>query len=203
MCGKFALTATTKDVEKLKSLKSNSYNFVPNPNLSPTQIIPIIKNNSPEELTPAKWGLIPSWSKDSSFANKLFNARAETIDEKPSFRNNFKSKRCLIPATSYYEWKPIDGTKKKQKYKISVKESPIFFFAGLWDIWFDENKNQVLSTTIITTEPNLVLTEIHHRMPVILSNESQDLWMNTNMRNEELKLLLNPIEDEFIIIESE
>lgn len=200
MCGSFALSAKTKDIEKLKSLNSNNYEFEPKTNIFPFQKIPIIKNTSKNELSEANWGLIPSWAKDKKIAKSLFNARAETINEKPSFRNSFKNKRCLIPATQFYEWKQVPNSKYKEKYIISVLNTEIFFFAGLWDIYYDENKLPILSTTIITTEPNTKMSAIHNRMPVILLFDTQDLWLENGLTNDELKSFLKPIDDDFILI---
>ncbi len=117
MCGRFALSATTKDIEKLlPGLKVKS-EIKPKFNISPTQSISIIKGGSENILDSAHWGLIPSWAKDKTIGNKMFNARTETIDEKPSFRSAFKSRRCIIPATEFYEWKKFEGSSKKQHTK--------------------------------------------------------------------------------------
>lgn len=201
MCGRFALTATTKEIEKLKPGLKIKYDYKPNPNFSPTMMIPIIKNTNVDEMEPAVWGLIPSWAKDSSFSNKLFNARAESLEEKPSFRNNFKSKRCIIPASCYFEWKNIEGSKKKQKFIIKSSNNDLLFFAGLWDIWVDNHGKQIQSTTIITCEPNLDLSDIHNRMPVILKTQAQDIWLAPNIDSQELKCLLIPYSECLLINE--
>ncbi len=201
MCGRFALSATTKDIEKLQPGLVSKVDIKPRHNISPTQNIAVIRNDLQFTLDSAHWGLIPVWSKDTKIGIKMFNARAETIDEKASFNNAFQKRRCLIPATSFYEWKTISGQTKKQPYEIKLSKNDIFFFAGLWEIWYDEEKKPLLSTTIITTEPNEIISEIYNRMPVILDNDSIDLWLAKNSDSKELKEILKPRKSEDMSVE--
>lgn len=201
MCGRFALSATTKDIEKLQPGFVSKVEIKPRLNISPTQNIAIIRNDSQLTLDSAHWGLIPVWSKDTKIGIKMFNARAETIGEKVSFKNAFQKRRCLIPATSFYEWKTISGQSRKQPYEIKLSKNDIFFFAGLWDIWYDEEKKPLLSTTIITTEPNAIMSEIHNRMPVIIENDSIDLWLSNNSDSSELKEILKQCKSEDMSVE--
>ncbi len=140
-----------------------------------------------------KWGLVPSWSKDVSTSKGLINARAETITEKPSFREAFKSHRCIIPASGFYEWQK-KGTAAKQPFYFYLKEREVFGFAGLWEEWVDKATGDLLETcTIITTEANEVLKPVHERMPVILKSESYNEWLDTKVKDTtKLQELLKP-----------
>lgn len=172
----------------------NDFNLEPNYNVSPSFVMPVITKNSPKKIQFMKWGLIPSWAKDPSIGNKLINARAESILEKPSFRNSFKNKRCLVPATGFYEWKKDENT--KIPYYFKPKDDSIFSFAGLYDVWVDAEGKEILSYTIITTEPNELMRPIHNRMPVILRIEDEDKWLYLNSKYSELIDLLKPSESE-------
>jgi putative SOS response-associated peptidase YedK len=124
-----------------------------------------------------KWGLIPSWSKDPSIGDRMINARAETLAEKPSFRNAFRRRRCLILADGFYEWKQIPGMKSKQPMFIRLKDENPFAFAGLWEIWSSPDGSEIRSCTIITTQPNSLIESIHNRMPVILPADAYPIWL--------------------------
>lgn len=129
------------------------------------------------EFTNLPWGLIPYWSKDDLFASKLINARAETLSGKPSFREAYKSRRCLIPTTGFYEWEKTDAGKQPHFFFLTEKE--VFGFGGLWEEWLDQESGEVVETcTIITTEANGLLGEIHHRMPVIIKEENYLEWLD-------------------------
>jgi putative SOS response-associated peptidase YedK len=144
-------------------------------------------------LTQLKWGLVPSWSKDAATAKGLINARAETITEKPSFREAFKSRRCIIPASGFYEWQK-KSTGVKQPFYFYLKEKEVFGFAGLWEEWLDKQTGELLETcTIITTEANEVLKPVHDRMPVILLPERYDEWLDAKVKDtKRLQELLKP-----------
>ena len=144
------------------------------------------------------WGLIPSWAKDPKIGNQMINARSETLSEKPSFRNAYKRRRCLVLADGYYEWQKIPGEKTKQPVYIRLKSQRPFAFAGLWEVWKGEGMDEPLrSCTIITCPPNAVLAEIHHRMPVILPAEAYAAWLAPDEQSSEaLQPLLVPYADE-------
>lgn len=195
MCGRFALSATTKDIEKLlPALKSNE-ELKPRYNIAPTQPIAAILNTSPNEISFIRWGLIPFWAKNKSIGNKLINARAETLLEKPSFRNLFKKRRCLIIADGFYEWKKISGEKRKIPYFIKMKSGEPFVFAGLWDKWKSPDQELITSATIITTSPNSDIKEIHNRMPVIVLPEDRTRWLSEEINTNHLQHLLIPYPD--------
>jgi putative SOS response-associated peptidase YedK len=138
----------------------------------------VVANNRPETLTHMVWGLIPFWAKDPSIGNKMINARAETLAEKPSFRNAYKRRRCLILTDGFYEWVKRPGEKAKTPYYIRMKDDSVFAFAGLWEEWQNkEDGSQLQSATIITTEPNELIAPLHSRMPVILPPENYQDWL--------------------------
>ena len=176
MCGRFNMTASEKELSKHFQLLGLpqyeiSYNIPPG-----QKILNIVKlNDISHKAVNLWWGLIPSWSKDRKISHQLFNARAETANLKPSFRNAFKKRRCLIPATGYYEWQKNETG--KQAFHIDREDQQIFAFAGLWEYW--ENENQTLySCTIITRESPPVLQTIHDRMPLILEQNDYADWLD-------------------------
>jgi putative SOS response-associated peptidase YedK len=127
-----------------------------------------------------RWGLIPSWAKDASVAARMINARSETAETKPAFRDALTNRRCLIPADGFYEWQRTG--KVKQPYCFEVNDGELFAFAGIWDCWTDANRNTVETCSILTTSPNAVTSAVHDRMPVILDPDSYDIWLDPGMR---------------------
>ncbi len=195
MCGRFTSKAKPKEIEKeFKISIPQDALFKPRYNIAPTQIIPAVLEQDGERIINGlKWGLIPHWSKDDSFASKLINARAETLSEKSSFRDAFKKHRCIIPASGFYEWnKKSSGT--KQPFYFYLKGKEVFGFAGLWEEWLDkESGEQIETCTIITTEANKVLEPIHDRMPVILKPKNYEQWLDEKENDtDKLQKLLAP-----------
>jgi len=141
-----------------------------------------------------KWGLVPSWAKDPRIGNKMINARSETITEKPSYRKPLQSKRCLVPASGFYEWHAT-GT-GKVPYHIYLKDEPIFAFAGLYDRWIDPQGQPLDSYTIITTSANSFMERLHERMPVILSQEAEEEWLDPSTPLSRLMSLMAPFRAE-------
>jgi putative SOS response-associated peptidase YedK len=164
--------------------------ITPNYNVAPTQeVAAVVEDDDKRKLEMVHWGLIPSWAKDPAIGNKMINARAETVSEKPSFRSAFKKRRCLILADGFYEWKKTDDD--KQPYHVKMEDGSPFAFAGLWETWKDGP--EIRSCTIITTEANDLMNEIHHRMPVILPPEDYDMWLDPDFEEKEaLTSLLKP-----------
>ena len=139
------------------------------------------------------WGLIPSWAKDPKIGNRLINARSETLGEKPSFRTAYKRRRCLILADGFYEWQKQPGQTAKAPHYIVLKSGYPFAFAGLWEQWFSPDGSEIKSATIITTEPNELIAQLHNRMPVILPTQAYDRWLDCFDRSPaELRDLLVP-----------
>ena len=139
-----------------------------------------------------RWGLIPSWAKDPSIATKTINAMAETVAEKPAFRDALRLRRCLIPASAFYEWQS-SGPKHKQPFSIGMADDWVFAFAGLWESWVDPNGKVVESRTILTTKPNSLVADVHLRMPAILKREDYQLWLDPLSRTLPLSAIVwNP-----------
>lgn len=144
-------------------------------NIAPSQMIPIVREAAQgRELVMCKWGLIPHWAKEEKSKYHMINAKAETITTKPAFRDAFKTRRCLIPASGFYEWRKED----KQPFNVTVKQRPLFAMAGLWEHWEGEDGKVVESCTIITTDANNLLQPIHDRMPAIIPIDQYANWLN-------------------------
>jgi putative SOS response-associated peptidase YedK len=181
MCGRYRLSRRKQLVEEYFDCGSDEPDWTPRYNIAPTQPVAVIRQNPKEpvrELSLMRWGLIPSWSKDSSAAS-MINARSETASTKPAFRDALKSRRCLIPADAFYEWQRTGKT--KQPYCFEVNEGALFAFAGLWDRWKDAGGKWLETCSILTTTPNAVTSAVHDRMPVILDPDCYDLWLDPGM----------------------
>jgi putative SOS response-associated peptidase YedK len=193
MCGRFTLTVDPSEIADTFSNFEFPTQFAPRFNIAPTQPVLAIPNDAKNKADFFMWGLIPSWSKDPSIGNKLINARGETLAEKPSFRGSFKYKRCLILADGFYEWKSLPGGKTKTPYFIHMKDRKPFAFAGLWDEWHSPDGDSVRTCTIITTEPNELMSSLHSRMPVILHPKDYDFWLDpTPQTPDKLVHLIKP-----------
>lgn len=174
MCGRFTLRTPLHVLTRQFNLSAQTEWQLPlRYNIAPTQTIAaIVAAEQGRKLEMMRWGLIPSWSKDPSSGPPLFNARSETVAEKPSFRTALRRWRCLIPADGFYEWKK-EG-KQKLPFFIRRRDDQPFAFAGLWEQWQD-----IQSCTILTTAPNKLMKSLHDRMPVILSPNDYDFWLDT------------------------
>ena len=190
MCGRFTLTVDPAELQDAFGDYIFPDQFAPRFNIAPSQPVLAIPNNGKNMADFFMWGLIPSWSKDPSIANKLINARGETIAEKPSFRGGFKYKRCLILTDGFYEWKAVQGEKTKTPYYIHMKDRKPFAFAGLWDEWQSPDGGALRTCTIITTEPNELMSTLHNRMPVILDSADSSQWLDPAPRTPESLLPL-------------
>jgi len=182
MCGRFRLSRRKQLVEEYFESAPGEEDWSPRYNIAPTQPVAVIRQNPTEptrELSVVRWGLVPSWAKDSSGAAHMINARSETASEKPAFRDALKFRRCLIPADGFYEWQRSGRT--KQPYCFEVVGGKLFAFAGLWDRWRDPSGNPVETCSILTTTPNDVTAPVHDRMPVILDPDCYDLWLDPGM----------------------
>lgn len=186
MCGRFTL----RNPEGIKISSIDWYDLdyiVPRYNIAPSQdVLTVVERESTREATFLQWGLIPSWSKE---AKGIINARLETIDTKPSFKESFEKRRCLILADGFYEWER--NGKISQPYYFRMRDAAPFTFAGIWDRWQWQGRT-ITSCAIITTTANQLLAEIHHRMPVILPPESHNAWLREDSRAADLKELLVP-----------
>ena len=193
MCGRFTLTVDPAEAQENFNNFTFPEKFAPRFNIAPTQPILAIPNDEKFTADFFIWGLIPMWAKDPSIGNRLINARAETLAEKPSFRGSLKYKRCLILADGFYEWKSSDGKKSKTPFFIHMKDRKPFAFAGLWDSWNSPEGSQLKTCTIITTEPNELMSLLHNRMPVILHPRDYDKWLDPSSQTpDQLMPLLKP-----------
>ena len=173
MCGRFTLTATAEDLASHFELATVP-RLAPRYNIAPSQPVEVVRQqDGAQTLTPMLWGLIPSWADDPSIGNRMINARIETAAEKPAFRAAFRRRRCLIPATGFYEWTKANG---KQPYHFQLPGGGLFAFAGLWETWEKEG-GPIESCTILTTEANADVAPVHHRMPVVLSPSAYAVWL--------------------------
>jgi len=175
MCGRFGLYLESGIFRRF-DIEDTSVEIPLSYNIAPGMTSFVVTRNSPNKEELMKWGLIPPWAKDVRIGFKMINARAETILEKPSFRNPFKTKRCLVPFNCFYEWKQ-DG-KVKIPYLFHDKEHKYLSFAGLYEIAHDADGNEIKSFTSITTKANKTMGGIHERMPVILSPEEESIWLD-------------------------
>lgn len=195
MCGRYSLfTDYTVLIERFnietaridQDSYSKSYNVAPS-----QQVVSIINDGDKNRLGELRWGLIPSWAKDAKIGYKMINARAETIAEKPSFRNAFKKRRCLVVADSFYEWQRKGAEKIPMRIKLKTGEP--FAFAAIWESWTGPDNKTINSCSIVTTSPNALMESIHDRMPVILSKEDEKTWLDPRVEDFEiLKGLLKP-----------
>lgn len=178
MCGRFALTASPEQITEQFALATTPQ-LAPRYNIAPSQPVAAVRQNrdtKQRELVHFHWGLIPSWAKDPSIGYKMINARSETAAEKPSFRNALKYRRCLVPASGFYEWQKVG--KGKQPHYIHLAESEPFAIAGLWEHWQSADGSEIESVTLLTTTPNEVMRPLHDRMPVILHPDDYSLWLD-------------------------
>jgi putative SOS response-associated peptidase YedK len=177
MCGRFTLTVDPGQLQEAFPWVEIPEDLIRRYNIAPSQPAAVVPNDGKNRVDLHTWGLIPFWAKDPKIGNRMINARAETIAEKPSFKGSFKYKRCLVLADGFYEWQKIPGTKSKTPMYLRMKNKQPFAFAGLWDIWNSSDGSEIRSFTIITTEPNKLVAEIHNRMPVILPHSAYKDWL--------------------------
>lgn len=190
MCGRFSIaTPGPRLVEAFAVVRDGALfdDLAPRYNVAPSQHIPAIRLDAGERAACLlRWGLIPSWAQDEKLGYKMINARAETVAEKPAFRAAFKRRRCLIPATGFYEWRQANG---KQPYNVRRRDGAPFALAGLWEHWAHAGQ-AIESCTIIVTDANDLMRAIHDRMPVIITPKDYDLWLNPEVGDGERLLPL-------------
>jgi len=196
MCGRFTATFEFREIKVRWNLEGDLQEFSRRYNIAPSQQVPVIvRGDSGNELKVMRWGLIPSWAKDPSIGQRLINARAETLSEKPSFKRLLGKRRCLVPADGFYEWRK-EG-KRKVPVWVHLENKEPFAFAGLWDLWKPPEGDELYSFTIITTAANERLRPIHDRMPVMLESGSGEKWLDpTYTTFSTLSVLLQPFASE-------
>lgn len=199
MCGRFTREYTWKDVHDFLDLRLPAQMEIqPSWNVAPTQDSPVcrVAREGGHELATMRWGLVPFWADDVSIGSKMINARAEGIGSKPAFRAAVKSRRCVVPVSGFYEWKKIGEGKKqtKQPYYITPAEGRVLALAGLWERW-GRGDGTVETFTIITTEPNAMMRDLHDRMPAVLDRDGVSAWLDPELPPEEAVKLLRAAPD--------
>ncbi len=217
MCGRFVSSSNAEDIAKyfdVDQVSEQALEHQPNYNTAPTtDVFVVYSDGSTRSLDTFHWGLVPRWAKDLKIGNKMINARAETVAEKPAFRSAYKKRRCIMPADGFYEWNKPEGAKRKQPWFIHRPDGEPYAFAGLWEEWrgtlpsaggdgADANDEAeevtVRSSTIITGEPNEKMAELHHRMPVILPASAWAEWLDPATDPQRVAKLLVPAPKELI-----
>lgn len=204
MCGRYAFFAPQEAMVRAFGLEE-APELPQRYNIAPTQAVPAVRvagdaqgsagAGAARELVPLRWGLIPSWAKEPEVGNRMINARAETVAEKPSFRAALKRRRCVIPASGFYEWRKVpDGEGGgKQPWFIQHAEGEVLALAGLWESWTSKGGEETLETcTILTTAANAFMAPLHHRMPVILDGFALDAWLDHSLDPSGLGGLMQP-----------
>ncbi len=195
MCGRFVLISDLSIVTEEFDIREIVGDYRISANVLPGQHIAVVIHDGVNRLVQFRWGLIPSWAKDASISRKLINARAETLAEKPSFRNAFKKRRCLIIADGFYE--SLKEGKKKVPFYFRLKSGKPFGFAGLYETWVSLEGQTINTCTIITTEPNDVILPVHNRMPVIVPKDKKSFWIDPAVQNKaHLSSILQPYPSE-------
>jgi putative SOS response-associated peptidase YedK len=189
MCGRFSLTKDEITINQRFSVSGGGAPYIPRFNAAPGQHLAVITNQKPQEISLFRWGLIPFWAKDATIGNKLINAKSETAHEKPSFREAFKKRRCLVISDGFFEWKR-EGSEKIPHY-IFTEGHKLFAMAGIWESWKNQDGNPLHTFTILTTRPNDIMQNIHDRMPVILPEGEEENWLK-NDKTAEVQKLLKP-----------
>lgn len=191
MCGRYAFAPKPKQLKSLEKTVEVPAEPELRFNIAPTQTAYVIASDAPAHLQQMEWGLVPNWSADGKNSGKLINARAEGIEEKPSFREPIRTQRCLVPADSFYEWRKLSGT-KKIPYRIFLEDGDLLYFAGIWDVWKQGGITK-RTFSITTTTPNQEMSALHDRMPVLLTDaRSRQLWLSPLPLHEVLSLIHPP-----------
>ncbi len=194
MCGRFVSSSSPEQIAQYFDVDAMDEKLLergPNYNTAPTsEVLVVREDGTTRRLEAFRWGLVPSWAKDLSIGSRMINSRAETVATKPSFRKAFATRRCIIPVDGFYEWKAVPGEKKKQPYYIHRPDDEPFAFAGLWEQWRGPKdqpplEDPIRTCSIITTEANSKMAELHDRMPVILPQAAWGEWLSTEDQDTE------------------
>jgi putative SOS response-associated peptidase YedK len=191
MCGRFTIAVEAADLQQEFGIPEMPSDWTLHYNVAPTQPVAVLTDAKGRKIEYLRWGLIPGWAKDITIGNRLINARAETIMEKPSFRSAFLKRRCLILADGFYEWQRRPGQKgPSTPFRFQRKDEKPFALAGIWEIWHADEPDRILSCTIITCLPNELVAPVHDRMPVMFSAERGWDWLEWNSPAELQSLLV-------------
>ena len=181
MCGRFSLTADLGELARRFEFDGNLLDPESNYNVAPTQNVLTVIGGENRRGGFMRWGLIPHWAKTASIGSRMINARAETVAQKPAFRDAFRRRRCLVLADGFYEWQRAGSVRRPMR--IVMESGEPFAFAGIWSVWRDSEGNRIPSCTIITTEANDLLRPVHNRMPVILPREMEEFWLDPDVHD--------------------
>ncbi|MBI3297735.1 MAG: SOS response-associated peptidase [Elusimicrobia bacterium] len=192
MCGRYLQTADARTLAARFGLAKLGVELSARYNIAPGQAAPVVLLEGGRRLGLQRWGLVPAWAKDARVGLKLINARAETAAEKPAFRGVFQRRRCLVPADGFYEWRRAG--KAKVPVRFTRSDGALFAFAGLWDEWSSAEGGTLRTFTILTTEANTLVAPVHDRMPVILPEAAEGLWLDSSAKPHELQELLKPFD---------
>ncbi|GAB2490656.1 SOS response-associated peptidase [Algoriphagus taiwanensis] len=190
MCGRYSLSKSKIDLEERFQAEMLA-DFKPRYNIAPTQLVPVITSDSPKGFSFFYWGITPDFGQNKPVAQKLINAKAETVHEKISFKTSFQSRRCIVPADGFFEWKKL-GKKTKIPYRFTLRDESLFSFAGIWEEYEGLTGEIQHTFLILTTTPNSVVEEVHDRMPVILTRENEKKWLDKYSSETELLAMLKP-----------
>lgn len=194
MCGRYTITVTLEDLMARYFAENTGIPFLePRYNVAPGQLVPaVLSDGRRNRLGLLRWGLVPPWADDPKVGYKMINARAETVEERPSYREAYRSKRCLLPADGFYEWKKTPG-EKSRPFRIRLKTGGLFSMAGLYETWTAPDGSKLHTCAVLTTEPNGLMAGIHDRMPIILRPEDEPLWLDRRLGDPgKLRKLLVP-----------
>jgi len=198
MCGRYDLSDSPAAI-KARFKVAVVPEFEPNPDVRPTNLSPIVRRahgSEQREVALLRWGLVPSWARDLKFGSRCINARAETIGSMPAFRAAYRKRRCLVPVNAFFEWSGEPG--HKTKWRIGMRDEPLFALAGLWEWWKDPTSERGIETfTIVTTRANDLIAPLHDRMPVVITERDHERWLDANDAGLDL---LEPLPDEALRI---
>jgi putative SOS response-associated peptidase YedK len=200
VCGRYELNETPARIGSRYRVEPGDLDFSQNADVRPTDKNPVILLREGQRIASMRrWGIVPYWAKDPKAISTPFNARAEEAYAKPMFRGPFKSKRCLVPATAFFEWQAIPGQKKKQKMRITRTDGDMVTLAGLYDHWH-RGDEAIESYTILTTSPNTLMEPIHNRMPVILGQSDEDEWLDPETSVNTARTMCVPCPSEWLAV---
>lgn len=198
MCGRFSIFADPERLAERFKARLPAEGLTPRYNAAPSQDLPVILNEDRQLIQLLRWGLVPFWAKDPSIGNRMINARAETLPQKPGFRTALQKRRCLVLADGFYEWQKLNG--RKQPLRVVLKSGEPFAFAGLWETWRQPDGGLLRTFTIVTTAPNELLASIHDRMPAILLPEHEQVWLDDSAGQRAWLKVLRPYPAELMTV---
>ena len=194
MCGRYTITIALEELlARYEAENALAAMYEPRYNVAPGQLVPaVISGGERNRLGMLRWGLVPPWADDPKVGYRMINARAETLQDRPAYREAYRGRRCLIPADGFYEWQKLDNGKKRPM-RITLRGGGLFSFAGLYETWTAPDGSKLHTCAVLTTEPNRLMAAIHDRMPVILKPEDEALWLDRRVREgSKLEKLLSP-----------